>query len=184
MQGLDPDRVIYIGTFSKILFPSLRLGYIVLPSPLLERFTEWKMLGDHHTNAINQLTLTRFLENGDLERHIARMKRVYRRRRDFLISRLRGVFGDKVTISGEGSGMHLTAGFRGLAFTPELLSAFNRKGVTASAVWEHTANGSDHADKLILGYAHLSPERIERGIGRMRAVIDPLLRTHQDLALL
>jgi GntR family transcriptional regulator/MocR family aminotransferase len=184
MQSLDPDRVIYIGTFSKILFPSLRLGYVVLPSPFLERFAECKMLGDHHTNAVNQLTLSRFLENGDLERHIARMKRIYRRRRDHLISCLRDAFGGRVTILGEGSGMHLTAGFRGVAFTPELLSALNRKGVIASAVWEHTANGSDHADKLILGYANLIPERIEEGIGRIKTVIDPLLHTHQDLSFL
>jgi GntR family transcriptional regulator/MocR family aminotransferase len=182
MQSLDPDRVIYIGTFSKILFPSLRLGYIVLPPNVSERFMEWKMLGDHHTNVVNQLTLSRFLENGDLERHIARMKRIYRRRRDHLISCLRDAFGGGVTISGEGSGMHLTACFKGVAFTPELLSALNRKGVTASAVREHTASGHDHADKLILGYAHLSPERIEEGIRRMKMVIDPIFRTPQDLA--
>lgn len=171
MQALDPQRVIYVGTFSKTLFPSLRLGYLVLPDALVERFTTWKALGDHHTNSLNQLTLMRFIESLSLERHIARMKKIYRGRRDCLLACLHDRFGARVTTAGESAGMHLVARFPGIAFSGGLIQQLNEKGVIASTVAEHVLNGSDHADSLILGYAHLPPDRIQEGSRRMAEVI-------------
>ncbi|MEL7656228.1 MAG: PLP-dependent aminotransferase family protein, partial [Bacillota bacterium] len=66
LYELDPDHIIYIGTFSKVLFPSLRLGYIVLPPVLVPKFRHWKRLSDHHSDSISQLTMMRFIESGTL----------------------------------------------------------------------------------------------------------------------
>ena len=77
LQGLEPSRVIYIGTFSKILFPALRLGYLVLPPALIERCRELKWFTDLHTPSLEQLILARFIEEGYLEHHISKMKKIY-----------------------------------------------------------------------------------------------------------
>lgn len=172
LQGLDPSSVIYIGTFSKILFPSLRLGYLVLPAPLVDRITEWKRLGDHHSNSLDQLTLTRFIETGALERHIARMKRIYRQRRDGLIKCLNETFNGRVKLWGETAGMHMVAEFPEVDFTPELINNLARKGIVASTVAEHSFDKNSHRCQLILGYAHLTSNRIEEGIRRLKGVLD------------
>lgn len=96
LQEFNTEHVIYIGTFSKILYPSLRLGYLVLPYPLIEQCREWKRLSDHHSNSIHQLAVMRFMETGELDRHIARMKKIYRKRRDCLLSLLEIHFPRKI----------------------------------------------------------------------------------------
>jgi len=171
LHELDNEKVIYIGTFSKILFPSLRIGYIVLPDSLIEQFREWKRLGDHHTNSLNQLTLMHFIEKGEMERHIARMKRIYRTRCDTLIRCMKSNFSDKVRITGEKSGMHIVAEFPEIIFTVELLKKMKKEGVNVLSIEEHTMNKGNHIHKIALGYAHLCPEDIEEGILRLKKAI-------------
>lgn len=171
LQEFDGHRVIYIGTFSKTLFPSLRLGYLVLPEALAPQFREWKRLGDHHTNSLSQLALARFIGDGSLERHIARMRKIYRQRRDKLIQCLTASFPGRVKISGETAGMHLVAEFAGMDFGPDFKARLEQNGVIAATVAEHTMADAESDNQLILGYAHLSPERIEEGVGRIKEVL-------------
>lgn len=95
---LAPERVIYIGTCSKMMHPSLRLGYLVLPRQFAALFRERKRLGDHHTNSISQLALMRFIESGELERHIRRMKKIYRSRRELLLELLPRYFSGRFAV--------------------------------------------------------------------------------------
>jgi GntR family transcriptional regulator/MocR family aminotransferase len=171
LQELDNKRVIYVGTFSKMLFPSLRLGYIVLPFPLIEQFREWKRLGDHHSNSLNQLTLMRFIESGELERHIARMKKIYHKRRDTLIAGLHEYFPDQVKIIGEMAGMHVVAEFPGVTFTPELIQEFEKAGVNVIPVEEHAMVKGNHQNQIVLGYAHLGEAEIAEGLLRLKRTI-------------
>ena len=171
LQELDNERVIYVGTFSKILFPSLRLGYVVLPFPLVEQFREWKRLGDHHSNSLNQLTLMRFIESGELERHIARMKKIYLKRRDTLIVGLNEHFSDKVKVMGETAGMHVVAEFLGVFFTAELVEKIEKAGVNVIPVEEHAMIKGNHHNQIILGYAHLDQAEIEEGLFRLKKVL-------------
>ncbi|HBE77932.1 MAG TPA: PLP-dependent aminotransferase family protein [Firmicutes bacterium] len=173
LQELDNKKVIYIGTFSKILFPSLRLGYIVLPFPLIEPFREWKRLGDHHSNSLNQLTLMRFIESGELERHIARMKKIYHKRRDFLIAGLHEYFPDQVKIIGEMAGMHVVAEFLGVTFTAELIQELEKARVNVIPVEEHAMVKGNHQNQMILGYAHLDEAEIAEGLLRLERIIKP-----------
>ncbi len=109
LQGLDTNsRVIYIGTFSKVLFPSLRLGYIVIPPDLLERFAAVRQSMDLCPSPTNQAVLTEFIKGGHFARHIRKMRQIYGERRRVLVKEIRREFGSTCTIVGGEAGMHLT----------------------------------------------------------------------------
>ena len=109
LQGLDPDaRVIYVGTFSKVLFPSMRIGYMVVPQDLLDRFLSVRQTIDVSQSDLNQAVLAKFIEEGHFARHIRRLRAIYAERRSVLESSIRKVFGDELQILGDQSGMHLT----------------------------------------------------------------------------
>jgi GntR family transcriptional regulator/MocR family aminotransferase len=172
LHELDCERVVYVGTFSKILFPSVRLGYLVLPYTLADRCREWKRLGDHHSNSLYQLALACFIESSELERHILRMKKVYRKRRDLLIDLLGSAFPGSIRIFGETAGMHLVAEFEGIVFSPETLERLRRARVAVVPVEEHAMNKGKHLGRAILGYAHLAPELLREGVVRLRRALE------------
>jgi GntR family transcriptional regulator/MocR family aminotransferase len=172
LYELGSERVIYVGTFSKVMFPSLRLGYLVLPYPLLTQCVEWKRLADHHSNSVYQLALMRFIERGELERHIARMKKVYLKRRRGLLEQLEIHFPDRVSVYGEEAGMHIAAGFDAVTFTPELVRHIREEGTYLVPVENHSIIKGTHTGEVILGYAHLTPEEMERGVLTVKRCID------------
>jgi len=91
MHYLAPDRVIYVGTFSKTLMPAMRIGYMVLPDELCERMCEAKFVSDIHSPVLEQLTLAQFIESGAFELHIRKMLKVYQKKRNHLISCLKRI---------------------------------------------------------------------------------------------
>ena len=109
LQGLDSNaRVIYIGTFSKVLFPSLRLGYIVLPPDLVERFLAARLAMDISPAGFHQAVLADFIREGHFSRHIRRMRLLYAERRSVLIENIREQLGPETEIIGGQAGMHLS----------------------------------------------------------------------------
>lgn len=168
---LDSQRVIYVGTFSKVLFPSVRLGYLVVPEHLVSPMRELKRLADHHSNGAYQLALMEFLERGDLDRHIRRMKRVYRARRDFLLAWLRREFGPRVQIYGAAAGMHIVAEFEGVTFSQAAIGRLLSAGVYVVPVERHALVKGSHENQIILGYAGLDEETMERGLCCIRQEI-------------
>jgi GntR family transcriptional regulator/MocR family aminotransferase len=109
LQGLDPSgSVIYIGTFSKVLRPSLRLGYLVIPAELVDRFVAVRFATDIFPSFLFQEVLTDFMHGGHFTRHIRRMRALYKDRRTALVDALRTEFGDFFEIQGAQAGMHLT----------------------------------------------------------------------------
>src|ERR1700719_4450775 len=110
LQGLDPNsRVIYIGTFSKVLFPSLRLGYIVVPPDLVDRFLVTRGVMDLGPPTFHQEVLADFIEEGHFERHIRRMRTLYGDLRRLLVDNLREHLEKTLSPIGDEAGMHLTA---------------------------------------------------------------------------
>ena len=109
LQGLDPNlRVIYIGTFSKVLFPALRLGYLVVPPDLVDRFFSMRRVMDLGPPTLTQTVLADFIEQGHFARHIRRMRMHYAELRHTLANCLRKTFADALKIVGDEAGMHLT----------------------------------------------------------------------------
>lgn len=170
MQGLDPDKVIYVGTFSKILSPSLRIGYLVLPDLLLAHFRKNKWYLDRHTSVLEQLILARFIEKRHLERHIRRMRKVYRKRREVLIQSLKEHFGS-VDILGHAAGMHLVVRFAGITFQEPLLQRFKEQGLIVYPVEQFSLAGNAYADSVVLGYGGLTADLIREGVRRMKMII-------------
>jgi GntR family transcriptional regulator / MocR family aminotransferase len=112
LQGLSAEAgVVYVGTFSNVMYPGLRLGYLVLPPALVDAFQRAKWLADRHTAHLEQAALADFIREGHMERHIRRMRRVYKRRRDAFLDALGRAFGDHATVVGDASGMHLVVRF-------------------------------------------------------------------------
>jgi GntR family transcriptional regulator/MocR family aminotransferase len=110
LQGIDPNsRVIYIGTFSKILFPSLRLGYLVVPPDLVDRFVAMRHVMDLGMPTLSQEVLADFIEEGHYVRHVRRMRMHYGAIRTTLAGNLARSLGDMLHPMGDEAGMHLTA---------------------------------------------------------------------------
>jgi Transcriptional regulators containing a DNA-binding HTH domain and an aminotransferase domain (MocR family) and their eukaryotic orthologs len=171
LHELDSERVIYVGSFSKTLFPSVRLGYMVLPWSLIEPCIEFKRLGDHHSNSLNQLTAMRFIDSGELERHIMHMNKIYAGRREELIRMLKEYFPNKVTIFGEAAGLHIVAEFADRIFSPALITKLEEAGVSVIPVENHAMIKGFHHHQIILGYAHLDRNEMEKGLSRMKEVL-------------
>ena len=110
LQGLDMDgRVIYIGTFSKVLFPALRLGYVVVPKDLVRAFSAARDAADIFSSTLYQAVLTDFIREGHFARHIRRMRMLYMDRRRELVKAIHLEMGDTLEVIGAEAGMHLVA---------------------------------------------------------------------------
>lgn len=165
LYELAPDTVIYLGSFSKILAPAIRLGFAIVPESMLEAWRSEKAHTDVHTDALSQYALTAFINSGGLERHIWKMKKLYKRKRAHLMRCLSRNFGDRFTVSGQSAGLHLVAGFPGVTFTEELLACMYERGVKVVSVESYSlCRDGKHAHEIILGYSHLSDEEIAQGV--------------------
>jgi len=110
LQGIDnAGRVIYAGTVSKILCPSLRLGYIVAPEQLVDSFVKIRSAMDQHSSPIEQATLARFITEGFFLSHIKRMRKIYADRRDFFIRQFNELLGDRFTLQVPEAGLNIVA---------------------------------------------------------------------------
>jgi GntR family transcriptional regulator / MocR family aminotransferase len=164
LHGLNPDRVVYIGTFSKTLCPALRIGYLILPQPLISLGRNRKWQSDLHNEVTSQLALARFLRLGHYGRHVSKMRRHYQQRRNDMIIALTENFGSQVEILGSATGLHLVARFPGCEFTRDFFTTMEDRGVRFYPVFTHAFHPQRHRQELLLGYGNLSAEEIYTGL--------------------
>jgi len=174
LRHLAPDLVIYLGTFSKVFAPGLRLAFLIVPDHLRARLCRLKEDLNLHTPFIEQMALARFLEDRSFDRHIFKMKRVYRRKRLRLIEALDREFGDRVRIAGEDAGLHLLLSFPGHRFRRTDFPRLAERGVKVDWVEDYARRKGRHRHQLVLGYGGLELDQIEAGVRRLRAAIDDL----------
>ncbi|PKG25107.1 MocR-like pyridoxine biosynthesis transcription factor PdxR [Niallia nealsonii] len=171
MQGIDQERVLYVGTFSKILSPALRIGYVVLPAHLVGEFQKLKWFTDRHTSTLEQHTLARFIEGGYLDKHIRKMRKIYQERRLVLVNSIQKYF-HQAKIIGKAAGMHLVVEMAGIDFKKELVQKIKEKGVCIYPVEEYSIKKGEHTQKIIMGYGGLTPEQIKKGILLLRDALN------------
>jgi GntR family transcriptional regulator / MocR family aminotransferase len=171
VQGLDPGKVIYVGTFSKILSPGLRIGYVVLPKELIEPFKKMKWYTDRHHASLEQLILTKFMKEGHFDRHIRKMKRIYKQRREALVESLKSQFPECV-ILGQAAGMHLVVEIPRVSIHQPLIEWIQNYGVQVYSVNHYSLVKNVHVNKMVLGYGSLPLEKIEEGVRRLKEAIE------------
>jgi len=163
LQGLATGvAVIYIGTFSKVMFPSLRIGYVIAPPSLVARLRRAKWLADRHTPVPEQAALADFIAEGHLERHIRRMRRLYGERRDALVESLERHFGDRVQIRGDAAGMHVLVRFQGERIAERAAEA--KVQLISSAAYYLT---EPPPGEFVLGFSAIGERSIREGIRRL-----------------
>lgn len=170
LQGLDSEKVIYVGTFSKILSPALRIGYVVLPIDLIEQFQTLKWYTDRHNSTLEQLILARFIEEGHLDKHIRKMKKVYHQRRQALVDSLVAAFPD-CTILGQAAGMHLVVELKNLRFDEQCITRIEEQGVRVYPVEEFALVKGRHLHQIVIGYGSLTVDEIREGVARLKKAL-------------
>lgn len=171
LQGLDEKAsVAYLGSFSKVLFPALRVGYAVLPRDLVGPFVEAKELTDRQTPILEQRVLADFLAEGHFERHLRRMRELYRVRRRALEEALRQELGNSYAIIGSSAGMHLMLRLPEGSDADAVVERATRLGLGLHSGSPYCV-GEPTAQSLLLGYAGLSEDRIREGVALLRCAI-------------
>jgi GntR family transcriptional regulator / MocR family aminotransferase len=171
LQGLDrSDSVLYMGTFSKVLFPSLRIGYLVLPQSLVSLFARAKWLSDRQTPLLEQQVLADFIESGYLERHLRKMRSHYDRCRGVLVQALKQHFGEKATILGENAGIHLMVRFQVNLSDAEIIQRAAKVGVGMISAQPFYLD-IQREGEFIFGYGELKEQQISEGISRLAQVL-------------
>lgn len=170
LQGLDEDgRVIYVGTMSKVMFPALRLGYMVVPLHLVDAFATIRRLTDTHPSMLVQPALAEFIRDGSLAAHIRRMRALYADRQALLLEAARRHLGERLALRPAEAGMHLVGYLEDGADDVALAGRARRLGVEVTPL---AALYQERPDRrgLLLGYAGLHGSEIENGmIGLARA---------------
>lgn len=171
LQGLNQDKVIYIGTFSKVLFPALRIGYLVVPKKLVSVLIYAKRLTDRQSPMLEQQVLTDFINEGYLERHIRQMRKLYDQRRQVLIQALNQYFGEQVTILGENAGLHLMVRFHTDLNEQEVVDKAAQKGVKLISAQRYYLQDALKCE-FVIGYSNLSESEITEGVFRLAQALD------------
>ena len=176
VQGLDPHgRTIYIGTFTKSLFPGLRIGYMILPSQLVTPMTVARTLLDGHTASIAQLTLARFIEGGHFGAHVRTMRAVYAERRNTLARLVRKHLADFLEPRVPAGGMQMPCVFTRDMPEREAVDAARRVGVdllglSALKVSQPREGG------FLMGFAAHTPNELEIAVKKLARVLRALSR--------
>jgi GntR family transcriptional regulator / MocR family aminotransferase len=172
LQGLDrAGRVIYLGTFSKLLFPSLRLGYAVLPEDLVAPFTAARHLTDRQSSGLTQAIMTEFILEGHFARHLKRMRTHYADRQACLVEEVSRRLGGLLEIPPVESGMYLTAWLPSGWDDRTGAAALAKVGVVTLPLSALTLAAA-RPPGLVLGYAGLSEAAIGRGVESMALVLE------------
>ncbi len=171
LQGLDTNStVVYLGTFSKVLFPALRVGYMVVPTDLVAAFSAVRETEDIFSSTLYQAVLTEFIREGHFARHLRRMRTLYMERRGVLVDAIHSQLGGTLEIVGAEAGMHLVALLPPGVDDREVARRAGQNGISAMPLsmcyLKTPARGG-----LILGYGGTDEKEIQDGIRRLKLSI-------------
>jgi GntR family transcriptional regulator/MocR family aminotransferase len=179
LHGLDADgRVIYVGSFSKTVFPALRLGFLIVPSDFRDRLVAARAAADQHPPTIDQAVMADFIVEGHFARHVRRMRVAYRERLDAMRAAAERCCRGALRVRPVQTGLHAIADLEGADATRVSQEAASR-GVEAaplSAYFSSRAGGDRGAGSLVLGFAAVRPDVARRGMERLATAIEAARR--------
>ena len=170
MQTMDPDRVIYMNTFSKTLAPSIRISYMVLPPALMEKFRQQLGFYGCTVPSFEQYTLARFLDRGYFEKHINRMRKFYRARRNRVIAALEHCpAADRFTILEQDAGLHFLLQVNSPLSGPALANKFAAQGLKVHLLSSFCQTPTPESDKsLVINYSAVDEEMLQKALENFR----------------
>lgn len=164
LHALAPQQVIYLGTFSKIFFPAIRIGYMVLPESIVDAFQVTQARHLREPSYVVQTALADFMRDGHASTHIRKMRREYQARRDTLVKLLHNELGDGIRLSGLDTGLHLMAYLPSSVSDQAISTEAYRHGVMTNALTKYSAhaNSTLHPPALILGFGDVNEQTIKK----------------------
>jgi GntR family transcriptional regulator / MocR family aminotransferase len=176
LHGLDPEgRVIYVGTFSKTLFPALRLGFLIVPNDLSDGVAAARIASDMHPPVLEQYILTEFMAHGHYQRHLRRMRTAYMERLDALQSAIQ-TSGAPLTARPVQSGLHLVADLDGVDAECVYGEATARGIEVMPLSHYYFGNNCARQNALLLGFAAVRPAAIRAGVSQLALAIEAARR--------
>ena len=176
LKALDREgRVIYVGSFSKVLVPSIRLGYLIVPAELTDAFLRARALIDRGSPSLEQATLCSFMEEGHFERHLRRMRKLYRERQEILLSELEAKKVEGFEVSPSAIGMHLV-GRLASGLSAERVSERGEELGLELTPLSRFAFGRGCPNGIMLGYTALTPNSIREGVHKLQRCLKEILR--------
>ena len=173
LQGLAPDRIVYIGCASKTLSPAMRLGWVAAPPDLIDAIEREKRFDDMGSGLLEQLAFARFVDGGDFSRHLRRVRPIYRARRDATIAALARHL-PEATWRGAAAGLHLHVTLPPDVDESALAHAAFERGVLVEDARWHWADGTGVPPSLVLGYGSVAAPAIARAIATLAGVVEEL----------
>src|ERR1700722_3286654 len=171
LQGLDTNgRTVYMGTFSRTIFPALRIGYMVVPKSLAPAFTTAKWLADQHSAILEQQTLAEFITSGLYERHLRHLRRRNADRREALLIAIHEHLGDRVEVSGDGSGTHVILWLKKRVSEDEVITKAASRSVGLYRISQYYLKKVPRTG-FMLGYTTLNENEIRQGIRLLAEVL-------------
>lgn len=171
LYTMDPQRVIYVSTFSKAVFPALRIGFVILPYPLQARWRDLRTHMDVQNPSLEQAALAEFLRTRKLDRHVQRMRKIYSQRRKVLLKSLEEAFGNDWIAYGDSAGLHVAIDFPGFRFDEAFKKRCLQNGLYITPVENHCIEKGRHQSKVLIGYGHLEPDAIKKGVELLACII-------------
>ena len=171
LQGMDAhERVIYLGSFSKVLFPAVRVGYVVVPPSLWQRFVDAREAFDLFPPSLYQLVLAEFLREGHFARHLRRMRGVYLERRDALLTGLARHCGDRLAVYNADAGLHVAMLLSAELDDRDVVQRMAERGLAATALSTCYA-GTLRRNGLLLGFGGSTPRRVTEATQALGEVV-------------
>ncbi|HEX6370908.1 MAG TPA: PLP-dependent aminotransferase family protein [Longimicrobium sp.] len=171
LQGLDGgSRVIYLGTFSKSVFPALRIGFVVVPQPLAEAFVRARLVTDQHPPTLDQLTLADFIRGGHFARHLRRMRRAHESRQNVLIEEVRRELGGLLTLQPSNAGLHMVGYLPADLPDREVERQALLRGVEISPLSPHYL-GPVRQNGVLMGFASTGEAEIRHAVRQLALAI-------------
>lgn len=172
LQGMDEGKqVVYLGSFSKILLPSLRISYMVLPPELLNFYRMIKGSYNQTASPMEQAALALFMREGQLERHLRKIRKIYAKKNQLLLDTIKRVMGEKVTVFGGETGLHILLKLKTKMPVGEVVDKAAKVGVRVNPLSNYTLQDPDDSyPVVILAYGGVPLEDIEPGVGLLHQV--------------